>query len=737
MRLDLLPIAAILADRNGVIRCVNVQAAGMFGFTVDEMTGLPVNMLLPATVRSRHDANIRNWFSSPGKAKPMGSGREFSVCRKNNTTFPADVSLSTVVVAGETFALVCMIDLTAHMAQRNALAQTRRALDFVSSSNRALLRAREKQPLLDEVCRLATATGGYRLAWIGYAEHDEQKLVRPLAQAGVNLSYVDSLVISWADNERGRGPTGTAIRTGQPVIGRTLMADQDYAPWRQEARKCGFQSSIALPLRVDDKVFGALTLYTAEPDAFDAEETKLLMEVADDVAFGIEVLRTRAARHQADKALRRLAYTDAVTGLPNRAHLLEFLDGAFARQQQGALLFIALEHFKEINDTQGYLVGDAVLKAAGERLASILQTGDMLARIGDEEFALVVPGGDQAAAARTAAAVAEALRGSLLVGGDCIILGAKIGIALYPGGRMTPSEVCADAGLASRDAKASGGAGYRFYSSQMSAALTERREIVQALKRAMTHGGLQLHYQPQIDLRSGKIAGAEALLRWRDPVHGWIAPDHFIPIAEERGLMPALGIWVLEEACQQLARWKQVGLHIPGRLAVNVSARELDAPLFVSTVQSIVGASGCSPADIELEITEGVMVSDGPTVLAMLEEINALGFAFAVDDFGTGFSSLAYLSRFPAGTLKIDISFVRNMLTRQKDYALVKTIIGMAKSLGLATVAEGVETAEQARALTDLGCMVAQGYYYGRPEPSESFARLWLAADPRLENVLS
>jgi diguanylate cyclase (GGDEF)-like protein len=490
-------------------------------------------------------------------------------------------------------------------------------------------------------------------------------------------------------------------------------------------------------LRVDDKVFGALTLYTAEPDAFDAEETKLLMEVADDVAFGIEVLRTRAARHQADKALRRLAYTDAVTGLPNRAHLLEFLDGAFARQQQGALLFIALEHFKEINDTQGYLVGDAVLKAAGERLASILQTGDMLARIGDEEFALVVPGGDQAAAARTAAAVAEALRGSLLVGGDCIILGAKIGIALYPGGRMTPSEVCADAGLASRDAKASGGAGYRFYSSQMSAALTERREIVQALKRAMTHGGLQLHYQPQIDLRSGKIAGAEALLRWRDPVHGWIAPDHFIPIAEERGLMPALGIWVLEEACQQLARWKQVGLHIPGRLAVNVSARELDAPLFVSTVQSIVGASGCSPADIELEITEGVMVSDGPTVLAMLEEINALGFAFAVDDFGTGFSSLAYLSRFPAGTLKIDISFVRNMLTRQKDYALVKTIIGMAKSLGLATVAEGVETAEQARALTDLGCMVAQGYYYGRPEPSESFARLWLAADPRLENVLS
>ncbi len=737
MRLDLLPIAAILADRHGVIRCANVQAAGMLGFTVDEMAGLPVNMLLPAAVRSRHSVTIRDWFSSPGKTMPMGSGREFSVCRKDNTTFPAEISLSAAVVAGETFALVCIIDLTAHIAQRNALAQTRRALDFLSSSNRALLRAREMPSLLDEVCRLATETGGYRLAWIGYADHGERKPVRPLAQAGDSLDYMDSLVVSWADDEHGRGPTGTAIRTGRPALGRTIMTDPDFAPWRQAAREYGVQSAIALPLRVDNKVFGALTLHAAEPDAFDDEETKLLMEVADDLAFGIEVLRTREARSEADEELRRLAYTDDVTGLPNRAHLLEVLDMAFARQQNGALIFIAIEHFKEINDTQGYLVGDAVLKAASARLASILQTGDMLARIGDEEFAVVVPGADQAAAARTAAAVVEALRKALLVGGDSIIFSAKIGIVLYPGGRTAPSEVCADAGLASRGAKASGDEGYRFYSPQMSAALTERREIAQALKRAITHGGLQLHYQPKIDLRSGKIAGAEALLRWRDPVRGKIAPDHFIPIAEERGLMPALGIWVLEEACQQLASWKKVGVQLPGRLAVNISAKQLDNPHFIATIKRIVEASSCSPADIELEITEGAMVSDGPAVLTMLEKINALGFVFAIDDFGTGFSSLAYLSRFPAGTLKIDISFVRNMLRRQKDYTLVKTIIGMAKSLGLATVAEGVETAAQARALANLGCMVAQGYYYGRPEPSESFARLWLTAAPLPEHALS
>ena len=733
----MLPIAAIVTDRNGVIRHANVQAAGMLGFTVDEMAGLPVNMLLPSALRIRHSVNICNFFSSPGKAMPVGSGQGFTVCRKDNTTFQANISLSAVVEAGETLALVCISDLTAHIAQRRTLVQTRRALVFLSSSNRALLRATTTQPLLDEVCRLATETGGYRLAWIGYADHGERKLVRPLAQAGDSLDYMNSLVVSWADDERGRGPTGTAIRTGRPALVRTIMTDPDCAPWLQAALEHGFQSAIALPLRVDDKVFGALSLYAAEPDAFDEEETKLLMEVADDLTFGIEVLRTREARSEADEELRRLAYTDDVTGLPNRTHLLEFLDGAFARQQDGALLFIALEHFKEINDTQGYLMGDAVLKAAGERLASILQTGDLLARIGDEEFALIVPGGDQAAAARTAAAVVEALRKALLVGGDSIILSAKIGIALYPGGRTTPSEVYADAGLASRACVANGDEGYRFYSSQMSTVLTERREIAQALKRAITHGGLQLHYQPTIDLRSGQLVGAEALLRWREPVRGWIAPDHFITIAEERGLMPALGAWVLEEACQQLASWKKAGLQLPGRLAVNISAKQLDNPHFIATIKSIVETSGCSPADIELEITEGVMVSDGPAILAMLEKINALGFVFAIDDFGTGFSSLAYLSRFPAGTLKIDISFVRNMLKRQKDHVIVKTIIGMAKSLGLATVAEGVETPAQARALADLGCMVAQGYYYGHPKPAEAFSRLWLTATPLPERALS
>jgi diguanylate cyclase (GGDEF)-like protein/PAS domain S-box-containing protein len=722
-------MAAILADRDGIIRCTNAPAVKMFGFIDDEMAGLSVNLLLPQGLRSRHGELVRDFFSGTA-GRQMRSSREFTACRKDGTTFPADISVTTVVEDGETFGLACIVDLTAYTLQRTALARTSRALDLLSASNRTLLRATEIQPLLDDVCHIAAEKGGYHLAWIGYAEHDEQKLVHPVAQAGPGIGYVADLSISWNEaDERGRGPTGTAIRTGRPVVIRFLMTDPRFAPWRPAALKYGFQSTITLPLRVAGQVFGAFMLYATEPDAFDEDETRLLTEVADDLAFGIETLRTRDARDQAKEELRRLAHADFVTGLPNRAALMEFLDEAIGRRQEGALLFVDLDRFKEINDSQGYLVGDAVLKAVGERLASVLESGEMLVRIGGDEFALVVPGSDRAAAAGAAERLTEALAETLTVGALSVSLGAKIGIAFYPGERATPNEVCANAGLASRESKAVA-KGYRFYSPGMSAVLAERREIAQGLKLAMAEGRLQLHYQPKADLRTGRIIGAEALLRWQDPTRGPIGPDRFIPIAEERGLMPDLGAWVLEQACRQLTAWRAAGLHFPGRLAINVSSRQLDSGNFAATVANIVETSGCSAADLELEITESVLAMDGQAAIAMMEEMNANGFVFAVDDFGTGFSSLAYLSRFPAGTLKIDISFVRNMLNNANDHVIVETIIGMAKSLGLATVAEGVETTDQAQALVNLGCMVAQGYHYGRPEPADSFAKLWLHAVP-------
>lgn len=721
---DPIPLPAVLVNRDGTIGRANALAAELFGYSLDDMRGLPVEMLLPEELRGHHKGLVRAFFAH-ATGRRMQSGRELIACRQDGSTFPADISLSAESVDGDTVALVCLIDLSPYKARQAVLDRSSRALAFLSGSNRTLLRATDMTLLLDEICRLAVDFGGYRLAWVGHAEHGEHKLVRAIAQSGFAKGYLENVLITWADDEHGRGPAGVAIRTGEPVTCRFINTDPNYAPWRQEALKYGFQSSIALPLLVEGQVFGILSLHASVPDAFDEEELRLLMEVAGDLMFGIEMLRTRQARKQAEERLRQLVGTDFLTGLANRASLTEFLNAEFAQGRNGALLFIDLQRFKEINDTQGYLVGDALLKALALRLSATLPSGEILARIGGDEFVLVVPAADQAAAMRTAERLTAALAESFSVGGLNISLGAKIGIALYPGGRATPDEIYADAGLASRDAGATPG-GSRVYSPQIGAAFAARLQIARGLESAMADGGLRLHYQPKVDMLSGRMTGAEALLRWHDSRHDPIGPDRFIPIAEERGLMPALGKWVIAESCRQLSAWKTAGLHFPGRLAINVSAMQFDAPGFVSTIAEMVAAAGRSPADFQLEITESVLAADGQAAIAMMEQLKDMGFVFAVDDFGTGFSSLAYLSRFPVETLKIDISFVRNMLKSRNDHVIVQTVIGMARSLGLATVAEGVETAEQARALVDLGCTVAQGFHYGRPESPDMFANIWL-----------
>jgi diguanylate cyclase (GGDEF)-like protein len=606
-----------------------------------------------------------------------------------------------------------------------ALTRAKRSVVLLSNTNRILLRATALQPLLEDVCRLAVDQGGYRLAWIGQPVQDDAHSVIPVVKAGPSVEYLDGIRISWAEGDGGHGPTGRAIREGRTIKARFIQVNPAFAPWRREALAHGLQSSISLPLRVGDQIWGALALYAAEPDAFNDDETSLLEEIAEDIAFGIGTVCLREFRDLAEERLRQSAYTDIITGLPNRASLVELLEGALARGEQGALLFINLDRFREVNDTQGHLIGDAALQAVGERLAGSMDGWVTLGHVGGGEFALVIPEADELVSAEVADKLIRILGTAFGVKGSSISLSARIGIALYPRGQETPAEIFAHAALASRESAADNKC-YRFYSPEMSVVLAERLELAEALKRAMTEGGLNLHYQPKTDMRSGKLVGAEALLRWQEPVRGPIPPSLFIPIAEERGLMPEVGLWALKEACRQLAAWKAAGLRFPGRLAVNVSARQLDTPNFAATLRDIVASYDCSPTELELEITESVMANDVRAVIAILEEIKAMGFTFAIDDFGTGFSSLAYLSQFPAGTLKIDMSFVRNMLKSANDNVIVETIIGMAKSLGLTTVAEGVETEQQLQALVALGCPVAQGYYFGHPEPAESFALRWL-----------
>jgi diguanylate cyclase (GGDEF)-like protein/PAS domain S-box-containing protein len=430
--------------------------------------------------------------------------------------------------------------------------------------------------------------------------------------------------------------------------------------------------------------------------------------------------------------IEQLAFYDSLTGLPNRALFLDRLEHTLASARRhggrGAILFLDLDRFKEINDSQGHAIGDMALAEVARRLQANAREEETLARLGGDEFVLIAENADVPAAVRIAARLGRVLAEPLELAGHAYTVGASIGIAFYPDDGDRSEDLIRRTDIAMYQAKSSGG-GYRLYQPEMGEKLEKRLMLAKRLQQALEAGRLQLFYQPQVSLARGEVIGAEALLRWFDADLGWISPAEFLPIAEERGMMVQLGDWVLREACRQVGEWQRAGLQLHGRIAINVSALQMEDPDIVGRMLDIVHEAGLRPDRFELELTESSMMADPERAVEVLELLRAAGFGLSIDDFGTGYSSLSYLKRFAADHIKIDISFVRNMLTDPNDYTIVTTIIAMADSLGLKTTAEGVEEAAQAEALLALHCDSAQGYHFGRPEPAQSFAHRWL--EPR------
>ncbi|MDX2300569.1 MAG: PAS domain S-box protein, partial [Xanthomonadaceae bacterium] len=429
--------------------------------------------------------------------------------------------------------------------------------------------------------------------------------------------------------------------------------------------------------------------------------------------------------------IEQLAFYDSLTGLPNRALFLDrleqTLEAARRHGQHGALLFLDLDRFKEINDSQGHAVGDEALVEVARRFVAVSRKEETLARLGGDEFVLIAEGARQAPAALIAERMLRVLAEPLPIAGTTLALAASIGIALYPEDGDSVEDLIKHADIAMYRAKGEGG-GFRFYQPVMGESLRKRLSLARRLEHALDDGSLQLHYQPKVSLSTHRPSGAEALLRWHDPELGWVSPSEFIPLAEERGMIGVLGEWVFGEACRQLAAWQVEGHGMVGRLAINLSALQLQSPSIVDALVSQVANAGLDTHAFELELTESSMMADPEGAIVTMDALHRAGFSLAVDDFGTGYSSLVYLKRFAADNIKIDISFVRDMLSDRNDAAIVSTIIAMARNLGLRTTAEGVETAQQAQALLELGCDFAQGYYFGHPEPADTFARRWLRA---------
>jgi len=442
----------------------------------------------------------------------------------------------------------------------------------------------------------------------------------------------------------------------------------------------------------------------------------------------LQRLRHILANQRAEQQIKHLAYHDTLTGLPNRMLFHDRLQQALSQAvREGhimGVMFLDLDRFKIINDTLGHDVGDELLKAVSQRLINCIRQGDTVVRLGGDEFTIILP---IIAKAEDAAFVAQKILTTLaepfLLNHQELHITSSIGISLYPDDGTSTQTLIKNADIAMYRAKDLGKNNYQFYTADMNSRAMESITLENALRHALERDELLLHYQPQIDIRSGRIVGVEALVRWQHPEFGLVSPARFIPLAEETNLIIPIGEWVLRTACEQGRRWREQGLPV-WRMGVNLSARQFRHKNLLEPIFRIVRETGFDPHHLELEITESLLMQGAGKTIAVLEELDKAGIRLALDDFGTGYSSLSYLKRFPIDTVKIDRSFVRDIHTDPNDAAITSAIIAMAHSLKLSVIAEGVETEEQLAFLRERECDEYQGYLFSKPLAAEEIERL-------------
>ena len=418
-----------------------------------------------------------------------------------------------------------------------------------------------------------------------------------------------------------------------------------------------------------------------------------------------------------------LALHDALTDLPNRVLFQEKLAEALLRVPRGenvAVLCLDLDRFKAVNDTLGHAIGDELLKAAADRLRGCVRDSDTVARLGGDEFAIILPFGEQPTGATSLASrIIDSLSAPYTIASHEIVIGTSIGVSIAPNDGTTAEQLLKNADLALYRAKSDGRGVFRFFEPAMDARMRARREMELELRAALANSEFEVFYQPLVNVTIGQVTGFEALRRWRSPARGLVPPNDFIPLAEEIGLIVPIGAWVLKQACREAAKWpNQI------KIAVNLSPVQFKSDKLVFDVIAALAASGLSPQRLELEITETVMLHETETTLAMLRQIKALGVAISMDDFGTGYSSLSYLRKFPFDKIKIDQSFIRELSDAHESVAIVRAVMGLGASLGMVTMAEGVETLEQLRTLQAEGCAEAQGFLFSPAVPAGEITEL-------------
>lgn len=611
-----------------------------------------------------------------------------------------------------------------------------RALQALHAGNEVLVRARNEQELLEEICRVIVKEERYELAWAGFERIAQDPEIAVSAVAGDRLGYARN--VRMTRSRIGEGPAWRAIDTGEVIVAEDLQNDPSVMAYQAELQEYGLASAITLPIRPSSGAAGVLVIYSAIPGDFAEDERNLLARLAGNVEFGINSLRTSQQRDRQKEKIRDLAYTDAVTGLPNRHHVVEQLDGLLDRDAQPhnvAVLFLDLDRFKIVNDALGHRAGDTVLRQIAQRLRQVVRPDDIVARQGGDEFIIVMAEpprstewreaaeeshGFRAAARALATRIAQRISEPMIIEDTEHRVGASIGISLYPEHAGSAGELVERADTAMYAAKNAEGH-IRTYAEAIAARRQRRLSLEARLYHALDAGDFELQYQPVFDLESGVIQGAEALIRWPQEDGSRISPGEFMPVAEETGLIVPLGEWVLRTAVAQRAAWMRAGDDLT--MAINISVLQLKQKDAIDGLLSAIG-NAVDPRRIELEITESGLMDDGDRVGTTVQALHERGFHIAVDDFGTGYSSLSRLQEMPINTLKIDKSFVADLDGEGRGAVISRTIQQLADTLGFRVLAEGIETERQRELLAEQGCRVGQGFLVSGAVQPDAFIRM-------------
>jgi diguanylate cyclase (GGDEF)-like protein/PAS domain S-box-containing protein len=614
-------------------------------------------------------------------------------------------------------------DFTERRNAEAGIKRLNRVYAVLSGINALIVRVRDRDELFREACRIAVDEAGFRMAFVAVVDRATAMIV-PVASAGKDDGLMAAIRDILASSEgAAKTMVARAIREKKAVVANDSLSDPRLV-FGKHYSDSGIRSLAVMPLVFADEAVGVLALYTGEANFFDEQEMKLLTELASNIAYAIGHIDKQ-------ERLDYLAYYDELTGLANRSLFLERVAQHVSSAASGghmlAVLLLDLERFRNINASLGRPAGDALLQQVAQWLKVSAGDANLVARLGADQFAMVIPEviPDTAMAQLLNRTMAAFLEHPFRLDDVVLRVAARVGVATFPDDGADAEKLLRNAEAALKKAKADGER-FLFYAQQMTDKVAGKLVLENQLRQALDNGEFVLHYQPKVNLESGVLTGAEALIRWNDPRRGLVPPGQFIPVLEETGLIHDVGRWALRKAIEDYLRWRAAGLPAV-RIAVNVSPLQLRDSGFVAEIEQAIGIDAHAAAGLELEITESLIMADVKHGTSSLRAIRVMGVTVAIDDFGTGFSSLGYLAKLPVDALKIDRSFVVDMTSGPQGLALVSTIIHLAHSLKLKVVAEGVETAEQSRLLRLLRCDEMQGFLLSKPVPAESFEARFLA----------